>query len=129
MAIRSDNRKRNINIYSKRKRILEWFNMEPLCKSVYCSNKIIKIGVCSAIIAFNNGFYGLEKVFHKLHFLPGYFFGSGALKSNNKRVINSSRKASDATKKARKYLRAVRKGHLDMTAEKEEGESNKSGAF
>ena len=29
-----------------------------LCpKSVYCSNKIIKIGVCSAIIAFNEGFY------------------------------------------------------------------------
>ena len=54
-----------------------------------------------------------------------YFFGSGALKSYNKRVVNSSRKASDATKKARKHLRAVRKGHLDMAAEKEGGESYK----
>ena len=98
-------------------------------KSVYCSNKIIKIGVCSAIIAFKDGFYGLEKVFHELHFLPGYFFGSGALKSYNKRVVNSSRKASDATKKARKHLRAVRKGYLDMAAEKEGGKSYKSGAF
>ena len=98
-------------------------------KSVNCSNKIIKIGVCSAIIAFKDGFYGLEKVFHELHFLPGYFFGSGALKSYNKRVVNSSRKASDATEKARKHLRAVRKGHLDMAAEKEGGESYKSGAF
>ena len=54
-------------------------------KSMYRSNKIIKIGVCSAIIAFNDGFYGLEKVFHKLHFLSGYFFGNGALKSYDKR--------------------------------------------
>ena len=51
---------------------------------MYCSNEIIKRGVCSAIIAFNDGFYGLEKVFHELHFLPGYFFGGGALKSYNK---------------------------------------------
>ena len=40
-------------------------------KSVYFGNKIIKIGVCSAVIAFNDGFYGLEKAFHELHFLPG----------------------------------------------------------
>ena len=68
---------------------------------MYCSNKIIKIGVSLAIIAFNDEFYGLEKVFHELHFLPAYFFGSGAIKLYNKRVVNSSRKASDATKKAR----------------------------
>ena len=74
-----------------------------LCpKSVYCSNKIIKIGVCSAIRALNDGFYGLEKVFHELHFLHGYCFGSGALKSYNKQVVNSSRKASDTTKKGQK---------------------------
>ena len=30
-------------------------------KPVYCSDKIIKIGVCPAIIGFNDGFYGLEK--------------------------------------------------------------------
>ena len=54
---------------------------------MYCGNKIIKIGVCSTVIAFNDGFYGLEKVFHELHFLPGYFFGSGALKSYNQQVI------------------------------------------
>ena len=71
-------------------------------KSVYCSNTVIKIGVCSAIIAFNDEFYGLQKVFHELHFLPGYFFGSGALKSYNKRVVNSSRQASDASKKGQK---------------------------
>ena len=75
-----------------------------------------------------HGFYGLERLFHELHFLPGYFFGSGALKSYNKWVINISRKVSDATKKTRKHLRAVRKGQLDMAAEKGE-ESYKSGAF
>ena len=95
-----------------------------------CSNTIVKIGACSAIIAFNDGFYGLEKVFHELHFLPGYFFGSGTLKSYNKRIVNSSRKASDVTKKARKHLRAVRKEQeKDMAAEKEGGESYKRGAF
>ena len=99
-------------------------------KSVYSSNKMIKIGVCSAIIAFS-GFYGLEKVFHELHFLPGYFFGSGALKSYNKRVVNSSRKASIATKKGQQTSNSkhLRKGHLDMTAKKEGEESYKSGAF
>ena len=98
---------------------------------MYCSNKIIKIGVCSAIIAFNDGFYGLEKVFHTLRFLSGYFFGSGALKSYNKRVVNSSRKASIATKKGQQTSNSkhLRKGHLDMTAEKEGEESYKSGAF
>ena len=87
------------------------------------------MGVCSVIIAFNDGFYGLEKVFHEINFLPGYFLGSGALELYDKRVINSSRKASDATEKARKDLRAVRKGHLDMVSEKEWGESYKSVAF
>ena len=71
--------------------------MEPLPQVIDCSNKIIK-GVCSALIAFNDGFYGLEKVFQELHFLPGYFVGSGALKSYNKRVVNSSIKAIDAKK-------------------------------
>ena len=99
--------------------------MEPL----YCSNKIIKIGVCSVIIYFNNGFYVLENIFHELHFLPGYFFGSGALKSYKKKVVNSSRKASDATKKDRKHLTAVKKKHLHMAAEKEGGETYGNGAF
>ena len=63
------------------------------------------------MIALNDGF-------HELHFLPGFFFGSGALKLYSKRVVNSSRKASDATKNARKHLRAVTKGYLDMAAEK-----------
>ena len=67
---------------------------------MYCSNKIIKIGVCSAIIAFNDGFYGLEKIVPERQALP--------------------------QKKASKHLR---KRHLDMTAEKEEEESYKSGAF
>ena len=71
----------------------------------------------------------MEKVFHESHFISAYFFGSGALKLYNKRVVNSSRKASNATKKARKHLRAVRKGHLDMAVEKEGRESYKSGAF
>ena len=96
---------------------------------MYCSNKIIKIGVCSAIIALNDGFYVLGNIFHELHFLPGYFFGSGALKSYNKQVVNSSRKARDAAKKTRKHLRAVRKKHLDMVAEKESGETYKNGSF
>ena len=43
-------------------------------KSLYCSNKIIKVGVFSAIIAFNHGFYGLEKVFHELNFFYQVFF-------------------------------------------------------
>ena len=71
----------------------------------------------------------MEKVFHELHFIPAYVFGSGALKLYNKRVVNGSRKASNATKKARKHLRAVRKGHLCMAVEKEGRESYKSGAF
>ena len=66
-------------------------------KSVYCSNEIIKIGVRSGVIIY------------ELYFLPGYFFGSGVLNSYNKRAVNTSRKASDARKKARKHLRAVRK--------------------
>ena len=61
-------------------------------------------------------------------FSPGYFFGGGALKSYNKQVVNSSRKASDAGTKARKNLREVKKGHFDMTTEKE-GKSYKSGTF
>ena len=53
---------------------MEW-NRCP--KSVYCSNKIIKIGVCLAIITFNDIFYGLEKVFHKSYFDLGTFLVVG----------------------------------------------------
>ena len=73
-------------------------------------------------------FMGRKKYFMN-YILPRYFLGRGALKLYNKRVINSSRKASDATKKAIKHLRPVRKGHLEVAAEKEGGESYKSGAF
>ena len=62
------------------------------------------------------------------HLLPGYFFDGGALKSYNKRIVNSPRKASNATKTVKKHIRAVRKGHLDMAAEKEGEESYKSDA-
>ena len=70
-------------------------------KSVYSSNKMIKIGVCSAIIAFS-GFYGLEKVFHELHFLPGYFFGNGALKSCNKTSRKQFQKGKQCHQKGQK---------------------------
>ena len=71
----------------------------------------------------------LEKIPRKkLHLLPGYFFDGGALKSYNKQIVNSPRKASDATKTVKKHIRAVRKGHLDMAAEKEGEESYKSDA-
>ena len=67
----------------------------------------------------------MEKLFHELHLSPGYAFGIETLKSSNKRIAN----ASDARKKARKHLRAVRKEHLGMAAEKEGREPYKSGAF
>ena len=62
----SNNSLREKSLHHKTQNVNESLNglIWNRCPS-QCTVVIIKIGVCSAIIAFNDGFYGLEKVFGK----------------------------------------------------------------
>ena len=71
----------------------------------------------------------MDKVFHELHFLPEYFIGSGALKSYNKRVVNSFRKTRDATKKGKKTCKSSKERIFRLEVQNEGEESYKSGVL
>nr|XP_047137510.1 uncharacterized protein LOC124814012 [Hydra vulgaris] len=67
-------------------------------KSTYCSRKVLTIGVCSAIISFNDGINGIGNVFDCLDIPRGSFFEQNALKSDNHRVIIHLKQSSNISK-------------------------------
>ena len=98
-------------------------------KSVYVGRTVINLGVCSAVLAFNEGSEGIEMVFNKLGLKLGKAFNNIGKTKRNKQIKNNMVKTSEQTKRQRKKLRAKRKGFTDAEKEAEGGESYSSGAF
>ena len=97
-------------------------------KAVYTSRNVIEIATASAVINFNDGAHGIEKVMKRLGIAPGKFMVRHGRKKNLQRMNDSLKKASSAGKQRRKKLRSVKKGYEDKEKE-EEGEIYKSGGY
>lgn len=88
-------------------------------KDVYVGRSTIEMGVASAVISFNDGLSSVVKVYEELNVIPGDFTFEFCSKKDTSRVTVMERKSSVEVKKRRKHLRAVKKGFIDTTEEKE----------
>ena len=98
-------------------------------KDTFVSKKVLDIGVASAVIHFNDGFGGFQKLFARLNLNIGVYGQHGAVEKDSQRVKNMDRKSTTEGKKLRRKLRAVRKGHIDKEKLTEGGDSYVAGNF
>ena len=78
-----------------------------LPKDVFVGRTVIEIGICSAVVCFNDDAAGFSKIFEELSMDTGQFTKSFSLNHDTSRVKIMDRKSSDEGKLRRKMLRAV----------------------
>ena len=98
-------------------------------KDTFISRIVLEIGVASAVINFNDGMSGFEKLFSRLNLSFGVIINSGAIEKDQQRIKNMNNKFQETVKMKRKKLRAVRKGYIDKEKDNEGGESYLTGNF
>ena len=84
-----------------------------LPNDVFVGRTVIEIGICSAVVCFNDDAVGVSKIFEELSMDTGQFTKSFCLIHDTPRVKIMDRKSSDEGRLRRKMLRAVRKGWQD----------------
>ena len=98
-------------------------------KNVFVEKQTLEIGVYSAVIQFNDGAIGVEKVFNHFGLGEGRCFVAGSIKKDRKSVRDANIKSSDAGKKQRKRIRKIKKGFADNEKETEKVETYVCGGF
>lgn len=88
-------------------------------KEVFVGRSTIEIGVCSAVISFNDGAAGILTLFDLLGIIYGKFTEQYCFQKDTDRIMLMNRKEAVANKKRRKHLRSVKKGFNDKVSEKE----------
>lgn len=98
-------------------------------KQVHTSRAIVEIGVNAAVVTYNDGCMGVNRVLKKLGVKPGKFMIMAGKRKNLKRLNDSLRSSSEKGKKRRKKLRSHKKHYEDKEKEQEGGESYSCGSF
>ena len=98
-------------------------------KDTFISKIGLEIGVASAVINFNDGMSGFEKLFSHLNLSLGVNIKSGAIEKDQQRIKNMKNKFQEIVKMKRKKLRVVRKGYIDKEKGNKGGELYFTGNF
>ena len=88
-------------------------------KEIFVGFHTLQMGVCSAIIGFNDGISGVLDVMINYGLSPGSYCEIFCDRKDNKRVKDMNRKSTDKVMYERKKRRAIRKGFGDKDIEKE----------
>ena len=91
-------------------------------KDTFISKIGLEIGVASAVINFNDGMSGFEKLFSHLNLSVGVNTKSGAIEKDQQRIKNMKNKFQEIVEMKRKKLRVVRKGYIDKEKDNKGGE-------
>ena len=97
-------------------------------KSTYVCKRIVDIAAASAIMYFNDGCKGLDRVFCSLGIPTGNYTRNLGTKIDHRRIQNMTSKSSEKVKRRRKQLRSIRKGFQDQLTEKE-GQVYEAGGY
>ena len=103
--------------------------MEKVSKGYIYFRTCVRIGVASAVINFNDGVMGLNRIFQSLDLSFRKYSMKGALDKNSNRIIKMDKETQEINKNIRKKKRAIRKGYIDREHEQESGELYISGNF
>ena len=91
-------------------------------KDAFISKIGLEIGVASAVINFNDGMSGFEKLFSHLNLSLGVNTKSGAIEKDQQKIKNMKNKFQEIVEMKRKKLRVVRKGYIDKEKDNKGGE-------
>ena len=97
-------------------------------KRVYVNRKTLEIGVYSAILEFNEGKSGIERVMELVGLESGSQQATQNLYAQKQHLCTTSRKSVEPARKRRKTLRAERKNWSHKNKEKE-GNIYEAGSF
>ena len=78
-------------------------------KNFYVEREVLEMGVCSAIINFNDGACGTLNVFRNTNMKPGYFTAMCCNKKDSRRIVAMNTNSNTESKARRKKLRVIRK--------------------
>eukprot|EP00794_Sanderia_malayensis_P014632 gene14632-16150_t len=95
------------------------------CPKAYVGRNTLEMGVCSAVLSFNDGPTGINRVFKLLRFSENVQFEKMAAKKTKVQKA----KRTERFKARRKKLRALHKGYVDKEKEVEGKDSYASGFF
>ena len=98
-------------------------------KNVFIKLSVLQLGVFSAVIEFNDGAKGVERVLEKFMNSTGIYTTLGSYKKDKSRSRQVAIKASENAKKRRKRLRGIRKGLIDAEKDTEGKESYLCGGY
>ena len=98
-------------------------------KNVFVKLSVLQLGVFSAVIEFNDGAKGVERVLKNFMNSTGVYTTLGSYRKDKDRSRQVTRKASESEKRRRKKLRSIHKGFLDAEKDIEGKESYLSGAY
>ena len=88
-------------------------------KEIFVEKLVLEVCVCSAVLNFNSGSFGIVEVLKDLGVSPGHFTNIYCLRKDESRIKNMNRKSTERTKLERKKRHAKRKGFQDSNLEKE----------
>ena len=86
-------------------------------KDVYVGQHTLEMGVCSAILSFNDDISSIVSVMENYGLYAGHY--TNIFNVYSQRIKEMNRKSTDNAKSARKQKRAVRKGFGDKHQENE----------
>ena len=92
-------------------------------KDVYATRNMIKIGVVSSVLEFNNCTQGVRKIYENAGFHFSWFITAPCKVKDKNRISIMIHKSSDSVKKRKIKLGAIRKWFYDKEKEEEGGES------
>ena len=97
-------------------------------KDVFVERTTLAVGVCSAVLSFNDGESFLVSLFDKFNMSGGVYLNRYCQERDRKRIKKSENQCLTPVKSRRKQLRGVRKGYIDRN-EAVEGPMYGNGEF
>ena len=82
-------------------------------KNLSVSKQVLKIGISSAVLQYNDGDGGIKNAMKRMSMEPDMFSDQGAIGKNYICIKASTVKSSETAKQKRKYLRATAKGYTE----------------
>ena len=100
-----------------------------MSKNIFVTRFLLEVGVCSAILYFNDSTYSLNRVFKFLNVKFGLKSLLAFYQKDTKRLKNMLKKDDVKVKKRREKLKALKKDWIDNIEETSSQKAYLSGGF
>ena len=86
-------------------------------KRVFVKREVLEIRINSAVIEFNEGANGINKMFDCFKISPGSLLLLGSHRKNKRRFKHTGHTTSEPVKKRRRNFKSIKQGYLEKEKE------------